>query len=59
MGVFSQPNRVNTFVAAFDSDCHTCGEPIHEGDEAGYLPHEDYPSCEDCIEWYKEGGIDD
>jgi formylmethanofuran dehydrogenase subunit E len=54
---FHQPARrpVQTFTAAFDSDCDTCFELIYEGDEIGYLPGNDRPSCEDCVEKHNEG----
>lgn len=48
--MFGQPEqRVNRFVAAFDSDCFTCGGDIYEDDEAGYLPGDGGASCIDCI----------
>lgn len=53
--MFGQPEqRVNTFIAAFDSDCATCGGFINTDDEAGYLPDEDMPSCPQCLEEHEE-----
>lgn len=52
-----QPGPVREFVAAFDSDCHTCTNTIYEGDEAGYLPGDTYASCGECVQDFKEGRI--
>jgi hypothetical protein len=52
-----QGGRINEFVAAFDSDCHTCTNAIYEGERAGYLPGDTYASCSECIEDYQEGRI--
>ena len=49
---FQQPvraARVNTFIAAFDSECDTCGGDIYEGEDAGYLPGDSKPSCDECV----------
>lgn len=46
---------VRKFTARFDSECETCGGDIYEGSEAGYLPGDDWPSCEDCIDEHEEG----
>lgn len=56
---FDQPLelRVNEFFAAFDSDCHTCTNDIEEGELAGYLPGNQYASCGECLDDYKEGRI--
>jgi hypothetical protein len=53
---FHQPARrpVKTFAAAFDGDCDTCFGEICEGDQIGYLPDDDRPSCEECVEKYNE-----
>lgn len=57
MSKFHQPARrpVTTFTAAFDGECETCCEPIYEGDEVGYLPSDDKPSCFDCVAEHDEG----
>ena len=54
---FHQPARlpVQTFAAAFDGDCETCFGPIYEGDQIGYLPGDDKPSCDDCVAGHNEG----
>jgi len=53
--MFGQPEqRVNRFVAVFDSDCYECGGEIYEDDEAGYLPRSGGPSCSDCIDDFEE-----
>ncbi len=36
------------FTARFDSDCESCGNPIYEGDQAGYV--DDEVCCQDCWE---------
>ena len=54
MAKFSQParhQRVNTFVAGFDSECETCFGDILEGEDAGYLPGDSKPSC---AEWVRD-----
>jgi hypothetical protein len=54
MSSFFQPgNRVNTFVARFDSEGE-CGHEILEGDDAGYLPGDDVPSCGPCVRDHSE-----
>lgn len=56
MGNYSQPKEnINTFVAGFDSECHTCTGWIDEGEEAGYLPGDIYASCGECLQDYREG----
>ena len=54
---FHQPARqpVQTFAASFDGDCETCFVGIYEGDQIGYLPGDDKPSCDDCVAGYNEG----
>ena len=39
----------------FDGDCETCFGPIYEGDEIGYLPDDDKPSCDECVDGYNGG----
>lgn len=53
---FHQPARrpATTFTAAFDGDCETCWEPVYEGEQIGYLPGEQKPSCNECVEKYNE-----
>lgn len=53
---FHQPARrpVRTFAAAFDGECETCFRSIYEGDQIGYLPDDDKPSCETCVEEHNE-----
>lgn len=48
---FQQPGQpeVRTFPAAFDSECPNCPEWISEGEEIGYLPGDDKPSCPECV----------
>lgn len=53
-----QPGKVNEFVAGFDSECLNCPETIWAGDEAGYLPDDDYASCGKCVREYKEGKLE-
>lgn len=57
MPKFNQPARrpVKTFTAAFDGECETCFEDIFEGDQIGYLPGDDRPSCDECVDEYNEG----
>lgn len=54
---FHQPARrpVKTFTAAFDGECETCFEDIFEGDQIGYLPGDDKPSCDECVDDHNEG----
>lgn len=54
---FHQPARrpVQTFAAAFDGDCETCFGPIYEGDQIGYLPGDNKPSCNECVDGHNEG----
>ncbi len=55
---FSQPGSsrqpVQAFQARFDGDCPTCFEAIYEGDMIGYLPGDDKPSCEECVDNHNE-----
>lgn len=53
--VFGQPEqRVRYFVAAFNSDCFSCGGDIYEGDEVGYIPSDGGASCPECLNGYDQ-----
>lgn len=53
---FHQPARrpVTTFTARFDGECWNCGEEVYEGEDMGYLPGDQKPSCNECVEKYNE-----
>lgn len=50
-GLFEQEGdepTVRWFVAAYDSDCMSCGALLREGTLGGYIGSDDEASCEPC-----------
>lgn len=41
---------MKTIIAAYDSKCPGCGEPIAEGDEIALDEDDEIWVCEDCAE---------
>lgn len=41
---------VRRFIAAYDSECETCGGDIGPGDDAGYIEDDTRASCVDCCD---------
>lgn len=50
-GLFEQEGDepiIRWFVAAYDSECTSCGALLREGEPGGYIGHDDEASCEPC-----------